>query len=54
MLSSRRFLGQNHCGALAYGLIVGSLVLAAASGALRAATVRTWIENGQAWSGAAG
>jgi hypothetical protein len=37
-------------GALTYGLIAGSLVLAAAFGALRAATVRIWIADGQAWS----
>jgi len=31
-------------------VIAGSLVLAAAFGALRAATVRIWIADGQAWS----
>jgi hypothetical protein len=50
LLQTAQFLGQNHSGALTYGLIAGSLVLAAAFGALRAATVRIWIENGQAWS----
>jgi hypothetical protein len=50
LLQTTRFLGQNHSGALTYGLLAGSLVLAAAFGALRAATVRIWIADGQAWS----
>ena len=50
LLQTARFLGQNHSGALTYGLLAGSLVLAAAFGALRAATVRIWITDGQAWS----
>jgi hypothetical protein len=35
---------------LTYGLIAGSLLLAAAFGAPRAAAVGIWIQNGQAWS----
>jgi len=50
VVQTAQFLGQNHSSALTYGLIAGSLVLAAVFGALRAATVRIWIEGGQAWS----
>jgi hypothetical protein len=50
VLQTAQFLGQNHSGVLTYELIAGSLVLAAAFGALRAATVRIWIADGQAWS----
>ncbi len=50
VVQTAQFLGQNHSSVLTYGLIAGSLVLAAAFGALRAATVRIWIESGQAWS----
>jgi len=50
VVQTAQFLGQNHSGALTYGLLAGSLVLAAAFGALRAATVRIWIASGQAWS----
>jgi hypothetical protein len=50
VLQAAQFLGKNHSGALTYGLIAGSLVLAAVFGALRAATVRIWIADGQAWS----
>jgi hypothetical protein len=50
VLQTAEFLGQNHSSALTYGLVAGSLVLAAAFGALRAATVRIWIQGGQAWS----
>ena len=50
LLQTAQFLGQNHSGVLTYGLIAGSLALAAAFGALRAATVRIWMADGQAWS----
>jgi len=50
VVQTAQFLGQNHSGALTYGLLAGSLVLAAAFGVLRAATVRIWIAGGQAWS----
>ena len=39
-----------HAGSIAIVAMAGSLVLAAAFGALRAATVRVWIQGGQAWS----
>jgi hypothetical protein len=39
-----------HAGSAAVVALVGSLVLAAVFGAARAATVRIWLQNGQAWS----
>jgi hypothetical protein len=50
VLQTAQFLGQNHSGTLTYAAIAGSLLIAAAFGALRAATVRIWLQNGQAWS----
>jgi hypothetical protein len=50
VLQAAQFLGKNHAGVLTYGLVAGSLVLAAVFGALRAATVRIWVADGQAWS----
>jgi hypothetical protein len=45
-----RFLSQNHAHPLTFAALVGSLVLAAVFGALRASTVRVWLQDGQAWS----
>ena len=45
-----RFLSQNHAHPLTFAAIGGSLVLAAIFGALRAGTVRVWLQDGQAWS----
>jgi hypothetical protein len=50
LLQTYRFLSQNHAHALTFAAIGGSLVLAAIFGALRASTVRIWLDNGQAWS----
>ena len=44
------FLEKHHSGAVTYAALGGSLVLAAVFGALRAATVRVWSQDGQAWS----
>jgi hypothetical protein len=44
------YLQHNHAGAETYAALGGSLVLAAAFGALRAATVRVWLQGGQPWS----
>jgi hypothetical protein len=41
---------QKHSGAAVVGALIGSLVLAAGFGAARAATVRLWLQDGQAWS----
>ncbi len=50
LLQTYRFLSQNHAHPLTFAAIGGSLVLAAIFGALRASTVRVWLEDGQAWS----
>lgn len=41
---------SGHSGAETYAALAGSLVLAAAFGAVRAATVRVWVKDGMAWS----
>jgi drug/metabolite transporter (DMT)-like permease len=41
---------QKHSGTVVIGALIGSLVLAAAFGAVRAATVRLWLQDGRAWS----
>ena len=50
LLQTYRFLSQNHAHPLTFAAIGGSLVLAAIFGALRAGTVRVWLQDGQAWS----
>jgi hypothetical protein len=50
LLETGQFLSKNHAGTLTYAAIVGSLLIAALFGALRAATVRIWAASGQAWS----
>jgi hypothetical protein len=44
-----QYLQKTHAGSVAIVALGGSLVLAAVFGALRAATVRVWIQDGQAW-----
>ncbi len=44
-----QYLQKTHAGSVAIVALAGSLVLAAVFGALRAATVRVWIQDGQAW-----
>lgn len=41
---------QKHSGTVIIGALVGSLILAAAFGAARAATVRIWTQDGRPWS----
>jgi hypothetical protein len=43
------YLGKHHPSAIAYGALAGSLVVAAVFGALRAATVHLWMQDGQPW-----
>jgi len=50
LVEAVRFAGTDHAGALTFAAIGGSLVLAAIFGALRAATVRIWLQDGQPWS----
>jgi hypothetical protein len=50
LLQTYRFLSQNHAHPLTFAAIGGSLLLAAIFGALRARTVRIWLQDGQALS----
>ena len=43
------YLGKHHPSDVAYGALAGSLVVAAVFGALRAATVHLWVQDGQPW-----
>lgn len=45
-----QFLNKGHDHPLTFAALGGSLVLAAIFGALRAGTVRVWLQDGQAWS----
>jgi hypothetical protein len=44
------FLDKHHSGTVTYAALGGSLALAAVFGALRAATVRVWLQGGQPWT----
>jgi hypothetical protein len=48
VLELTQYLQHNHHTATIYAALAGSLVLAAMTGAIRAMTVRVWIETGQA------
>lgn len=50
LVEAVQYLRTNHSGAVTFAALGGSLVLAAAFGAVRAATVRVWIKDGMAWS----
>jgi hypothetical protein len=50
LLQTYQFLSKGHDHPLTYAALGGSLVLAAIFGALRAGTVRVWLQDGQAWS----
>ena len=51
VLQTYQFLSKNHAHPLTIAAIVGSVVLAAVFGWLRANTVRVWLDDdGQAWS----
>jgi hypothetical protein len=50
LLQTYRFLSKTHAHPLTFAAIGGSLVLAAIFGALRAGTVRVWLDDGQTWS----
>lgn len=43
------YLGKHHATGTAVAALVGSLVVAAVFGAIRAATVHLWIQDGQPW-----
>ncbi len=50
ILELAQYLSKHHPGGTIYVAIAGSLVLAAGFGAMRAFTVKIWIENGQPWT----
>ncbi len=43
------YLDKHRPGGLAIGALVGSLAVAAVFGALRAATIHLWVQDGQPW-----
>jgi hypothetical protein len=43
------YLGKHHVSGIAIGALAGSLVVAAAFGAVRAATIHLWVQDGQPW-----
>jgi len=50
LVQAYQFLDKHHSGAVTYAALGGSLLLAAVFGALRAATVRVWLQGGQPWT----
>jgi hypothetical protein len=49
LLEAAAAVQKTHAGSAAVVALVGSLVLAAVFGAARAATVKIWMQDGQAW-----
>jgi peptidoglycan/LPS O-acetylase OafA/YrhL len=49
LVETVQHLQKTHTGSAAVVALVGSLVLAAVFGAARAATVKIWMQDGQAW-----
>jgi hypothetical protein len=49
LIETSAYLERVHTGSVAIVALLGSLVLAAAFGAVRAFTVRLWIQDGQPW-----
>jgi hypothetical protein len=49
LLEAAQYMQKLHSGSIAIVALAGSLVLAAGFGAARAATVRIWMQDGQAW-----
>ena len=50
LVQAFQFLDKHHSGAVTYAALGGSLLLAAVFGALRAATVRVWLQGDQPWT----
>jgi uncharacterized membrane protein len=50
LVEAVQYMHKLHLGSTAVIALVGSLILAAVFGAARAATVRIWVQDGQAWS----
>jgi len=49
VIETAQYLQKYHAGSAAVVALVGSLILAAVFGAARAATVKIWLQDGQAW-----
>jgi len=50
LIEAVQYLQKLHAGSAAVVALVGSLILAAVFGAARAATVKIWLQDGQAWA----
>lgn len=50
LVETSQFLRKDHPGTVTFAALAGSLLLAAVFGAARAATIRIWRQEGQAWS----
>ena len=50
LFQTYQFLSKGHDHPLTFAALAGSLVLAAIFGALRAGTVRVWLQDAQPWS----
>lgn len=50
VIETYQYLDKHHGGTAAIAALLGSLVLAAAFGVIRALTVRVWMKDGQPWS----
>jgi hypothetical protein len=50
LIQAYQFLDHHHSGAVTYAALGGSLLLSAVFGALRAATVRVWLQGAQPWT----
>jgi len=50
LIETAEYMQKLHAGSAAVVALVGSLVLAAVFGVARAATVKIWIQDGQAWA----
>ena len=50
LIETYQFIQHHHAGTVTYAALLGSLVLAAVFGVLRAMTVRIWLTDGQPWS----
>ncbi len=50
LIEAFQYLQKYHAGGVTYAALGGSLVLAAVFGALRASTVRIWLQGGQPWT----
>ncbi len=50
LIEAEQYFQKLPAGSIAIAALAGSLVLAGVFGAVRAATVRVWMQGGQAWS----